>query len=661
MSPIFRWRSRAWAAGMLMLTVAGCSQDRVPTAPLQTGKLRSTADKQPFYYYEGEKIPLTEDPRRIVVSTLGGQTPTMSDARVALDGLGVSVDSMLVLSQVPGHAVLTIGSSNSGVAALARDRLQAQRQFAFVSPAYTTTIGHDDVLLVDRVIVHFKPGVTRAQIDSLNAALGTSIVAAPRPDSGRLEYWLAYPRDSVAPWRVAAQLSNNALVAWADPDKISNRRPTFVPTDPYFVDQFYLKNTTNVLNGVPVDIDVEPAWDLTRGGNGIHVAVIGDGVDMTQQDLSAALTGAQGIDELSAPGRTDDEFHPFGNDMHGTAVAGIIAASQSNGKGGAGIAPTVTLNVARIFRGDYPIAGGTKQVATDAQIASAITWAWETVHSDVLNNSWGGGSPSTAITNAINAATTSGRGGKGSVVVFSAGNTSQRSIGVIGTVLYPASLSTVVSVSAIDRTGALTDYSPEGGHISVVAPSGHFTGACVGEIVTTDMWGAPGCSDGPGSDVNFTSTFSGTSAAAPQVSAVAALLLAVKPTMLGSSVQSAITANAIPWGSASQYGAGKLDAGKVLGPIATVSGPGLITEAGLYTWTTSVTGGFGAYSYQWQESFDNGAHWTNFGTNSSSFTQNINSNGSFWLRVNVTADGVTNSSSPFPVTVQFQQCGPGGC
>ncbi len=262
---------------------------------------------------------------------------------------------------------------------------------------------------------------------------------------------------------------------------------------------------------------------------------------------------ARGYDLMlgeSEPG--EDLFNPCCNDTHGTSVAGIMLASQSNGIGGAGIAPNVRMGAVRIFRQTYPpelIEDGI-QVATQNQIADGINYAWQSMGASVINNSWRAGAPSNAITTAINNALTQGRGGLGTVVVFSAGNTSDRALGVIGQVTYPATLSAttnVISVGAINKSGQPANYTPNG-PIDVVAPSGHLTDACVGEVVTIDRYGAPGCNDGPNDDDNATRTFSGTSASAPQVAAVAALLLSRSPGLTAAQVKARLRNTADPWG-----------------------------------------------------------------------------------------------------------------
>src|SRR5690606_13491708 len=101
---------------------------------------------------------------------------------------------------------------------------------------------------------------------------------------------------------------------------------------------------------------------------------------------------------------------------HGTACAGIIAAEANNNIGVAGVAPLCKLIPVNITVTTDGVFG------TFAQIASAIDWSWDDGGADVLSNSWGGGTASSLLKDAIHRAVTLGRNGKGCVVVFSSGN-----------------------------------------------------------------------------------------------------------------------------------------------------------------------------------------------------------------------------------------------
>lgn len=165
----------------------------------------------------------------------------------------------------------------------------------------------------------------------------------------------------------------------------------------------------------------------------------------------------------------------------------------------------------------------------------------------------------------------------------------------------------------------------------------------------------------------FTISFNGTSAATPQVSGVAALILSLQPTMSEGQVRTKIDGSADPWGDSFLYGAGKLNAYRAVSGITppalavSISGPAFIDLPGTYTWTATPTGGSGSYSYQWQRSYNNGVSWANIGTNSASFSESETSNSTFKLRATVTSGGTSATSAPLSVTVQVSGCSPQGC
>jgi len=617
------------SSAVLVVAFAAACQDS-PTAvgngPPQASVAAAADTAGEYYYYQGQRIYLDVDPTRMVV-----EGPSPDRAAAALRRAGVAIERSSPLPQARDHWVLHLaGSATAQQARAARASIIGDRGFRFVSNVYKVHGAGSDVVPLDRVLVRFKPGTSAIQTDSLINALGMQVVRPPRPDSGFAYYVLAYPRDADSPLAIAALLDRHPLVAWADPDKVGDRHPDYVPSDPYFALQYYLKNSV-IRNGVTVDDNVESAWDLTIGqwapsSGGLRVGVIGTGIDAAHPDFDARILS--GYDALPCyPGCSDDQTHPYPGDNHETLVAGIIVGHHNNG-GVAGIAPGVYIVPARIFRGST--------VASDQGIADAINFMWQYGAVQVINNSWGGGPPSNAITSAIVAANSQGRGGAGAVVVFSAGNTSQRSAGYVGAVAYPATLSEVIAVGAIDRNGDLTDYSPEGPELDIVAPSGHYTNRCVGDVVSTDLTNGTGCNDGPNGDNFYSTTFSGTSAAAPQVAAVAALVISRNSTLTASAVKSKIYQAAVHWGTATQYGAGKLNAfASVMNVVVTVSGFTTIKRAGSYTWTTSATGGTGSYSYTWEQSVNNGPYsWVGSGT---SFSEYIDSSSGQTINLRVTA------------------------
>jgi len=294
------------------------------------------------------------------------------------------------------------------------------------------------------------------------------------------------------------------------------------PYNTYYYQQWGLKNIGQFGGTSGIDIKAEPAWTITKGNANIKVAVIDEGVDLTHPDLQANIL--QGYDAtVNMPGGTNGSS--WGNNDHGTHCAGIVG-SIDNTIGVVGVASGSKIVPIRIAY-DSLYYYGWQWVVKDAWIADGIHWAWNNANADVLSNSWGGGLQSSTIDSAIYNATTQGRGGKGCVVVFAAGNSTGG-----GPVSYPATLSNVISVGAIYNTGMRATFSNYGNDLDVMAP-----GAL---IYTTDLQGSAG------SDQNsdYYCCFYGTSAACPFVSGVAALILSIDPNLTWQQVKDIIESTA---------------------------------------------------------------------------------------------------------------------
>ncbi|MCU7845375.1 MAG: S8 family serine peptidase [Candidatus Thiodiazotropha sp. (ex Monitilora ramsayi)] len=70
-------------------------------------------------------------------------------------------------------------------------------------------------------------------------------------------------------------------------------------------------------------------------GKGVQVAIIDTGVDVSHEDLKGQFSGHMNF--------VDSNEEDFSRDVHGTAIAGVIAATTGNGKGMTGIAPDARL------------------------------------------------------------------------------------------------------------------------------------------------------------------------------------------------------------------------------------------------------------------------------------------------------------------------------
>ena len=377
------------------------------------------------------------------------------------------------------------------------------------------------------------------------------------------------------------QKDNNII--FAEPNFIRLLNPN--TSDPYFSSQWAIKQN----NGI--DLKIEKAWNITRG-EGVRVAVLDEGVDLNHTDLKANLL--LGYDATGNNSKGAPNYHT--DDAHGTSCAGIIAAEANNNIGITGIAYDAKIFPIRIaYSNGIPLGiRGRGWITSNEIIGNAINWTWQK-GADVLSNSWGGGSPSFIISEAINNALTKGRNGKGCVVVFATGNYNTE-------VSYPAnSNADIITVGAISPCGERKSPSScdtekwgsnYGRELDVMAP-----GVL---IATTDLQGDNGYNpkvfihrEAGGtkltsdfSDKDYTNCFNGTSSACPHVAGVAALILSVNPDLTAKQVADIIVQTAQKVGGYNyqntyarpngtwnnEMGYGLVDAYKAL-QKATIAGP----------------------------------------------------------------------------------------
>lgn len=348
-------------------------------------------------------------------------------------------------------------------------------------------------------------------------------------------------------------LNGMSEVKWCEPEMlIENKR-----NNPLYSKQYYLKNTGQNGGIKGVDINAEPAWLITNGSPNITVAVIDDGVDRSHEDFGGRVLPGYTIGNKNGLGEPQNE-NLWDDKAHGTACAGIIAASNNN-LGIRGIASNVNILPVNIVPNetDYnPYYGRLEGFGSTTEIAEAINWAWK--RADVLSCSWSLGSPSNDVNAALDSARTHGRKGLGCIIVFASGNNHPHILDVS----YPADLDGIITVGAIDKNGNIQSYSQRGRSMDFVAPSGGIPG----DIVTTDLMGSRGKSAG-----NYINDFNGTSAACPQVAGVAALILSVKPDLSWTEVAHVLQKTARdlgPKGFDNTFGYGLVNAGAAIQEVA---------------------------------------------------------------------------------------------
>ena len=296
------------------------------------------------------------------------------------------------------------------------------------------------------------------------------------------------------------------------PGKVSKCTSLTTPqSDPWYGCQWHLNNTNQLGPGGGQDINVEEVW-ATNKGEGINIAVVDTGLRSTHEDLMGNVDASRNAHFVTSADVNLSSHFPWvgdvGNplDAHGTQVAGLIAARDNN-VGVRGVAPRATIYAYDITYGPF--------WADAADKAEAM--AHERAVTAVYNNSWTNGKsafpkPITSVMElAIRNGVESGYGGKGAFYVWGGGNGYRigDNTNLDGLRNYFA-VTTVCGIAYNDRRAV---YSDVGASLWVCAPSGDGSGGSR-HMTTTDPGG------------RYTHGFAGTSAAAPIVSGVAALIRA---------------------------------------------------------------------------------------------------------------------------------------
>lgn len=331
-----------------------------------------------------------------------------------------------------------------------------------------------------------------------------------------------------------------------------SRRLAFVPNDPLAARQWHLEA------GRAFEF-----WPELPALAGPRVAVVDSGIDGTHPEFAGRIAASRSF--VGGSALTDQQGH-------GTFVAGLIAAQTNNGQGVAGIAFPAQLLIAKVVRSN-------RQVSLEAE-ARAIRWAVDS-GARVINLSLGGlrdpRNPERDTYSPLEAAAVRYAYTRGVVVVAAVGNADQAPAAPWRYASYPAALPHVIGVSALARDGSVPVFSNRDPIYNDIAAPGT-------ELVSTfpRQLTAPrqSCEEqgyslcGP----DEYRSAEGTSFAAPQVAAAAALLLGVRPLLQPDQVAHLLTRSADDATAASgcracqplrdaQSGWGRLDVTSALGSL----------------------------------------------------------------------------------------------
>lgn len=345
-------------------------------------------------------------------------------------------------------------------------------------------------------------------------------------DENNSAYRIHLPPGIVDPETIAVNLRQMPGVEWAFADEwLVMERRQLVFNDPYFSKQWTLHNVDDLAVSPAANIVADMAWMLSLGTDTI-VAVLDDGFSMTHEDLLPTyFKDAQG--QRVAYDFVDNDSDPSpqpGDSGHGTRVLGVAAARGNNGIGITGVCPQCRTIPLRVYSsGNF----NSDQLLGPASVVAAAMRYAAAHGARIINNSWG---PmidpehptyfplAPIVDQAIQELVRQGPEGKpgatGVMFTWAAGNNFGVLVGFDGW----ASDRRIMSVAASNARAQLADYSDIGPQISLMAPSSNYSGN-LPAVPTTDQ------ADG------YSFTFGGTSAAAPVVAGVAALVLHAFPNL----------------------------------------------------------------------------------------------------------------------------------
>ncbi len=449
----------------------------------------SSAASTPYYYSQGEKIPLIEvsDRMSVAVNPLA-PTSIPSEYSVVRE---IKDNSIRVLICEDNSQ----NDSRSRVSSF-KVKLKGVSTNAMVYPCYKNENG-DNIAITPYLNVKLKNASDYTLLE--NAAKENNLNIVSQDEFLPLWYILSVTSaTNGSSLEIANKLYETGLFAEAIAD-FSSENDALCSYDPLVTQQWGLYNA----DYDDIDISICGAWSYATG-RGIKIGILDQGVDVNHMDL------AQNIYPLSFD--TESGTSPaklFGD--HGTHCAGIAAAIRNNGIQVAGVAPDA--KIVSISNSLY----GTPN--SQLKRADGFIWAYQN-GVDVISNSWKSGTVHPAINEAIADAFKYGREGKGCVIVFAAGNDYATNPDSIS---YPASCNDkILAVGAINSSGNRAYFSQVGDKLDVVAP-----GFGILSTLPNDKVGNK----------------NGTSMACPHVAGLAALILERNPRLTVTQVNDIIEKN----------------------------------------------------------------------------------------------------------------------
>jgi len=261
----------------------------------------------------------------------------------------------------------------------------------------------------------------------------------------------------VAPGQAVSQ----TIVRLRQDPRVESVQPlqTFATQSTVYNDPYERLQSSLDTMGIPA------AHEWSRGA-GVHVAVIDTGVDTRHPDLQGRVVEKRNF--------VDGDWQAFDNDRHGTAVAGLIAATANNALGIVGIAPEASLHV---YKACWQIAAGDNAaVCNTFTLAKALSAAID-ARVQITNLSLAGpGDP--LLTRLIAQARLRG------MIVVGAAPADRRAA-------FPTDIDGVIAVAAVDQQAAARSGSlaAPGTEVLTLVPDGHYDFASGSSIATANVSG----------------------------------------------------------------------------------------------------------------------------------------------------------------------------
>lgn len=535
-----------------------------------------SASETAFYYYKNQPVPLTIDSSQVMIAfegysiNDGMRIMLLKCPELAFDSsIQVPVEDFGLFDLEPGVDYDSLMTSLRG-----DEIVRSVNPVISVTEEYSEYVG-------ETFVCKFAPFVTKAEIDSLATAYHLMVGSENEYMPG--EYVLKTTKQTGYTTIETANLFNNL-------EQTVYSHPNFYAwliLDGYSVqDEYYLPYQNNVQKVVGLPGYEEGAWEITTGDTNVYIAVLDQGIapheDLDETHLFYGYDFERGYLDIYTLTPTDT------NEFHGMNVTGLMMAKHNNlvstssiegypepeaYRSVAGLAPDCHAFSARIIRNLI-------QLVPDTTLGRALGFAFRNGAS-VMNCSWTylEKGPVDCIDHAIDSAYQYGRGGLGTIIVFSAGNVQYRD----STVRWPNSKENVLAVGAIRQdTDGIHSYSCHGPSVDLVAHSGNMFFEAPGSpyeggIWSMDLMGSAGFNprgfDGCGdmNDIDYDCTFAGTSAAAPLVAGTAALVISRRPDLTAAQVMDVLKYSAITdlqWGTITPpdpyYGYGRVNALRAL-------------------------------------------------------------------------------------------------